>query len=64
MTTRLNPAGPKLVMDDEETTGVLSDSEWDGTAEDEAQEAEQQAQANLGRIARARKANGGNSSEG
>jgi hypothetical protein len=58
MTTRLDPAGPKLILDGEETTGVTSDSSWEGTAEDEQQEAEQQSQANLGRIARARKQDG------
>lgn len=49
MTVRPAPGSPKLVIDgEEEQPGPLSDSEFEGLAEDD------QVQENLGRIARAK----------
>ena len=52
MTTKLNPDGPKLILDGEEQDGdKLSDSSWEGLSEGQ----EKKTQDNLGKIAKARK---------
>lgn len=62
MTTKLNPDGPKLILDGEEQDGdKLSDSSWEGLNEGQ----EKKAQDNLGKIAKeVKKKNGARRTEG